>query len=208
MRELYEFVESRGGRIDAHQSGYVCPATLAFAHSYWDGEQIAVGGNRKDIRKELNIDAFRAEFMGRNHGVPCEFLAYEKPGWCYDDALAITLLHDVMVRPCGFVAVPRLAPLWKALDDFGASEAEWTPYWKKPVAASPASVKASVYSKGRESLIVVSNVSPEDAVTAEVTLPAGTVRATDALSGREMSVNDGKVRVELAPFRYTLLLVR
>ena len=34
----------RGGRIDAHQSGYVCPATLAFAHSYWDGEQIAVGG--------------------------------------------------------------------------------------------------------------------------------------------------------------------
>ena len=68
MRELYEFVESRGGRIDAHQSGYVCPATLAFAHSYWDGEQIAVGGNRKDIRKELNIDAFRAEFMGRNHG--------------------------------------------------------------------------------------------------------------------------------------------
>ena len=88
MRELYEFVEARGGRIDAHQSGYVCPATLAFSHSYWDGEQIAVGGNKKDIRKELNIDAFRAEFMGRNHGVPCEFLAYEKPGWCYDDALA------------------------------------------------------------------------------------------------------------------------
>ena len=186
MRELYEFVESRGGRIDAHQSGYVCPATLAFAHSYWDGEQIAVGGNKKDIRKELSIDAFRAEFMGRNHGVPCEFLAYEKPGWCYDDALAITLLHDVMVRPCGFVAVPRLAP----------------------VAASPASVKASVYSKGRESLIVVSNVSPEDAVTAEVTLPAGAIRATDALSGKEMPVSSGKVHVELAPFRYILLLVR
>ena len=205
MRELYEFVESRGGRIDAHQSGYVCPATLAFAHSCWDGEQIAVGGNRKDIRKELNIDAFRAEFMGRNHGVPCEFLAYEKPGWCYDDALAITLLHDVMVRPCGFVAVPRLAPLWKALDDFGAPEAEWTPYWKNPVAASPACVKASVYSKGRESLIVVSNVSPEDAVTAEVALPSGAVRATDALSGKEMPVNSGKVCVELAPFRFVLL---
>ncbi len=207
MRELYEFVESRGGRIDAHQSGYVCPATLAFSHSYWDGEQIAVGGNKKDIRKELNIDAFRAEFMGRNHGVPCEFLAYEKPGWCYDDALAITLLHDVMVRPCGFVAVPRLATIWKALDDFGAAEAEWTPYWKNPIAVQPASVKASAYQRGGESLIVASNVSPEEAVTAEVSLPVGTTRATDALSGNELSIRDGKVHVALAPFRYILLRV-
>ena len=208
MRELYEFVEARGGRIDAHQSGYVCPATLAFAHSYWDGEQIAVGGNRKDIRKELNIDAFRAEFMGRNHGVPCEFLAYEKPGWCYDDALAITLLHDVMVRPCGFVAVPRLAALWKALDDFGAADAEWIPYWKKPIAVSPASVKASVYRRGGESLIVVSNVSAEETVTAEVTLPVGAARATDALTGKALPVSGGKVRVDLLPFRYILLRVR
>ena len=208
MRELYEFVEARGGRIDAHQSGYVCPATLAFSHSYWDGEQIAVGGNKKDIRKELSIDAFRAEFMGRNHGVPCEFLAYEKPGWCYDDALAITLLHDVMVRPCGFVGIPRIAPVWKALDDFGAAEAEWTPYWKNPVAVQPASVKASVYRRGGESLIVASNVTAEEAVTAEVTLPVGAVRATDALTGKALPASAGKVRVDLLPFRYVLLHVR
>ena len=205
MRELYEFVESRGGRIDAHQSGYVCPATLAFAHSYWDGEQIAVGGNRKDIRRELDLDAFRAEFMGRNHGVPCEFLAYEKPGWSYDDALAITLLHDVLVRPCGFVAVPRLAPLWRALDDFGATDAEWTPYWKNPVAVSPASVKASVYRKGGAALLVVSNLSPDAAVSAEVELPGGARRAMDLLAGREVPVAGGKARVELPPFRMALL---
>ena len=132
-----EAVREARGRIDAHQSGYVCPATLAFAHSYWDGEQLAVSS--QNIKQSLNLDAFRAEFMGRNHGVPCEFLAYEKPGWSYDDALAITLLHDVMVRPCGFVSVPRLAPIWKALDDFGFADADWTPYWKNPVAVSPAS---------------------------------------------------------------------
>ena len=60
MRELYEFVEARGGRIDAHQSGYVCPATLAFAHSYWDGEQLAVSS--QNIKQSLNLDAFRAEY--------------------------------------------------------------------------------------------------------------------------------------------------
>ncbi len=113
-----------------------------------------------------------------------------------------------MVRPCGFVAVPRLAALWKALDDFGAADAEWIPYWKNPVATSPASVKASVYRKGGESLIVVSNVSAEDAVTAEVTLPVGAGNATDALSGRELPLSGGKVRVDLPPFRYILLHVR
>jgi hypothetical protein len=44
--------------------------------------------------------------------------------------------------------------------DFGAADAEWTPYWKNPIAVQPASVKASAYQRGGESLIVVSNVSP------------------------------------------------
>jgi hypothetical protein len=202
MRSLYEFVEKRGGRIDVHQSGCVCPATLAFAHSYWDGEQLAF---RKDIKKELNIDAFRAEFMGRNHGVPCEFLAYEKPGWSYDDALSITLLHDVMVRPCGFASVPRIAPVWKVFDDFGATEAEWTPYWENPVAVSPESVKTSIYRRGESSLIVVSNVSPDKPASAVVALPDGATHAIDALAGRELEVVDGKVSLDIQPFRMVLI---
>ena len=205
MRELYEFVESRGGRIDAHQSGYVCPATLAFAHSYWDGEQLAVGGPQKNIQRELDIDAFRAEFMGRNHGVPCEFLAYEKPGWSYDDALAITLLHDVMVRPCGFASVPRIAQIWRVFDGFGAAEAEWTPYWKKPLAVTPESVKASCYKKGGKWLMVVSNVSPDAPVSAEVALPDGANKARDELAGRELEVSGGKIRFDLPPFRMALI---
>ena len=202
MRELYSFVESRGGRIDAHQSGCVCPATLAFVHSYWDGEQIAF---RKDIRKNMSLAAFRAEFMGRNHGVPCEFLAYEKPGWSYDDALSITLLHDVMVRPCGFASVPRIAPVWKVFDDFGATEAEWSPYWKNPVVVSPESVKASVYRRGGKSLIVVSNVSPDKPVSAVVALPDGASHAIDALAKRELEVVDGKVSLDIQPFRMVLI---
>ncbi|MBE6396239.1 MAG: hypothetical protein E7046_04475 [Lentisphaerae bacterium] len=204
MRSLYEFVEKRGGRIDVHQSGCVCPAMLAFAHSYWDGEQLAF---RKDIKKELNIEAFRAEFMGRNHGVPCEFLAYEKPGWSYENALAITLLHDVMVRPCGFSSVARIAPVWKVFDGFGTSNAEWLPYWENPVAVAPECVKASMYRKGGESLIVVSNISPDLAVRAVVTLPDGATYARDELAGRDVPVCDGKVTLDIEPFRVVLLRV-
>ena len=205
MRELYEFVESRGGRIDAHQSGYICPATLAFVHSYWDGEQLAC--SRQDIKRTLDVDAFRAEFMGRNHGVACEFLAYEVPGkWSYEDALALTLLHDVLVRPCGFVSVPRLAPVWKVLDDFGCSESEFVPYWQDdaPV-ATPESVKASFYRKNGRYLAVVSNLSPDNAVKAELTLPAGVQKVAEALSGRDVPVRDGKAVLDLDPFRMKLL---
>ena len=173
MRELYEFVDARGGVINAHQSGYTCPATLAFAHSYWDGEQLATS-KTLDIRKEHDLEKFRAEFMGRNHGVPCEFLCYPVPGkWTYDDAIALTLVHDVFVRPCGFVNADYFAPLWKRLDDFGIVEAEWLPYWEKPLEVSPDCVKASVYRKGGKSLAVVSNLSPDTTVTAEVKLPSG-----------------------------------
>ena len=206
MRSLYEFVEGRGGRIDAHQSGYICPATLAFAHSYWDGEQLAEGKvYGGDLRKELDVGAFRAEFMGRNHGVPCEFLAYEKPGWSYDDAFAITLLHDVMVRPCGFANVPRVAPIWRVLDAFGIADAEWSPYWENPVAVSPESVKASVYRKAGRSLIVVSNLSTEMPVSAEVTLPDGAVHARDELAGRDVPVSGGRAKLDIPPFRMVLL---
>ena len=104
--------------------------------------------------------------------------------------------------------MPRLAALWNAMDDFGAADAEWIPYWKNPIAVSPASVKASVYRKDGESLIVVSNVSSDEAVTAEVTLPVGVGSAQDAITGKEVPVRGGKVHVELAPFRYILLRAR
>lgn len=172
MRELYEFVEARGGRIDAHQSGYVCPATLGFAHSYWDGEQLAAG--QESVKDLLDLDAFRAEFMGVNHGVPAEFLCYEKPDWTYENALAISLLHNVLVRPCFFTALPHLEPVWKTLDGFGAAEAEFVPYWENPLKISPACVKASAWRRpDGKTLYVVSNLSPRQAVEATVDLPGG-----------------------------------
>ena len=187
MRELYEFVDGRGGIINAHQSGYTCPATLAFAHAYWDGEQFV--GKDTDVKRTLSLEKFRAEFMGVNHGVPCEFLCYPIPGkWEYEDALALALPHNVLVRPAGFVSVPRLAPVWKTLDDFGVTEAEFVPYWRNPVKVTPASVRVSVWRKRTgEALAVVSNLSPDESVVARITTPSG-----------------GTLEVPLEPFRMKL----
>jgi len=172
MRELYEFVSSKGGRIDAHQSGYACPATLGFVHSYWDGEQLAAG--KKNVKELLDASAFRAEFMGVNHGVAAEFLCYEKPDWTYENALAIALLHNVMVRPCFFTSLARLSPVWDTLDRFGAAEATFLPYWETPVRTFPDCVKASAWRKADgTTLYVVSNLSPDKTVEAVVQLPNG-----------------------------------
>lgn len=191
MRELYRFISARGGVISAHQSGYNCSATLAFTHAYWDGEQLACrqGHLGEGIKESLSLEAFRAEFMGRNHGVPAEFLCYETADWSYEDAWALALPHDVLVRPAGFAALPRFLAIWKTLTDFDIASAEFLPYWDKPVRVTPDSVKVSVYrhSDGR-ALHVISNLSPNRTVDSEVTLLDGSTR-----------------RLTLAPFQMKLV---
>jgi len=207
MKELYSYVHARGGVINAHQSGCVCAPTLAFCHSYWDGEQLAYSSG--DIRGMLDLEVFRAEFMGRNHGVPCEFLSAERPGkWTYADALTVTLIHDVFPRPNGHNVLHYLEPVWKAYDAFGATTAEWRPYWKKPLAVTPDTVKVSVYEKDGAALIVAANLDAKEKAQAEVALPTGMTAAADALSGKAVVVSGGKAKVEIAPFGFVMLKAR
>ncbi|MGB9608143.1 MAG: LamG-like jellyroll fold domain-containing protein, partial [bacterium] len=65
--------------VNVHNSTYLGPPTLAFATSYWDGEQFAgVQRNGKHPLDILPLDSFRCEFMGHNIGVPADFLVYER----------------------------------------------------------------------------------------------------------------------------------
>jgi len=221
LQRLYGMFHPRGGLISAHQSTCCVTPTLAFAHSYWDGEQFAGGELSGDPLKALPLDAFRAEFMGRNFGVPCEFLAYERPPqWTFDHALALAMLHDVRVRPCGLASLEKMSPIWNAMTRFGVGQSEWHPYWEaKPAAtAEPESVRVSLYlrpgadgNKGR-ALGVVSNLSAERPVTAQVTMDAGRLgvaakAARDALSGETLSCSGGRLTVPLQPMRMRLVLV-
>lgn len=221
MQRLYGMFHPRGGLISAHQSTCCATPTLAFAHSYWDGEQFAGGELSGDVLKNLPLGTFRAEFMGRNFGIPCEFLAYERPPqWTMEHALAVSMLHDVRVRPCGIAALAKMSPIWDAMTRFGADGAEWHPYWEpEPLAtAQPKSVKISLYhrpkSKGVEGrmLLVVSNLSPDQPTTGQVTLDISRLgmapkRATDALSGEALPCTNGQLTVALQPMRMRLVCV-
>ncbi len=221
MQRLYGEFHPQGGLISAHQSTCCVTPTLALADSYWDGEQFAGGELAGDPLKSLPLDAFRAEFMGRNFGVPCEFLAYERPPqWTYDHALAFSLLHDVRVRPCGLAALEKMAPIWDVMTRFEVDQAEWHPYWEREplTAVQPESVHVSLYchpagnGKAGRALLVVSNLSAEKGVAAEVKLDFAGIGVTpkgakDALSAEELGYSDGRLTVPLEPMRMRLVWV-
>ncbi|MCX7969022.1 MAG: DUF6067 family protein [Armatimonadetes bacterium] len=220
MRRLYEALHPKGKLINAHQSTYCGTPTLSFVHSYWDGEQFGGGELAKDPLQKLPLASFRAEFMGKNFGVPCEFLVYERPpDWTIDHALAFTLLHDVRVRPLGFSEMlEKMAAIWDAMTEFGVSQSEWHPYWRNRdfVQVQPESVKVSGYQRivnGQvQWLLVVSNLSATEAVTAQVRLTEKAIRIVkgvqDTLTGEKLAVQNGVIFVPLQPMRMRLVVVK
>jgi len=220
MRRLYEALHPKGKIINAHQSTYCGTPTLAFVHSYWDGEQFGGGELAKEPLQKLTLASFRAEFMGKNFGVPCEFLVYERPpDWTVDHALAFTLLHDVRVRPLGFgTMLEKMSAIWDVMTKFSVSEAEWHPYWRNSdlVEVEPESVKVSGYRKilnGQiQWLLVVSNLSATDAVTAKIRLKGKAIKvvkeAQDAITGEKLSLQNDAIFAPLQPMRMRLLVVR
>ncbi len=219
MQRLYGMVHARGGMISAHQSTCCVTPLLAFADAYWDGEQLTSGSHANEPLKALSLETFRAEFMGRNFGVPCEFLAYERPPqWTFNHALAVSMLHDVRVRPCGLATLEKMSPIWDTMTRFDVGTAEWHPYWEaQPVAnAQPGQVKVSLYAQKAtfwnraRVLLVVSNLSPDQAVTAKVEVALSrlgvTARsASDALSNEPLPFSGGTLTVPLAPMRMRLV---
>jgi len=219
MRRLYEALHLKGKLINAHQSTYCGTPTLAFVHSYWDGEQFGRGELAGDPLRKLPLANFRAEFMGKNFGVPCEFLVYEQPpDWTVDHTLAFTLLHDVRVRPLGFGAMlEKLSAIWTVMSQFGVSEAEWHPYWRNGglIQTQPESVKVSGYRRivnGQVRwLLVVSNLSAKEVVKAKVHLTKKAMpevnEAMDALTNERLFITDNTVTVTLSPMRMQLIAV-
>ena len=215
MKRIYAIVKSRkpNGQVNVHNSLTMVTPSLAWATSTWDGEQfggIERGPHFSDV---VSLDAFRTEFMGQQWGVPAEFLCYGRP-YTYAEALAFTLLHDVLVRP-GDVSLA--SALWRTMDEFGRDRARWLPYWGNAeyVKAEPADVRVSLYSHhGKSAMLVVSNLGHEG-THARVSLDCrrlgldpGEVTATKALDGRAAEVTAGVLELQLGPMGWQLIEVR
>jgi hypothetical protein len=219
MRRIYTIVKTRkpDGQVNIHNSSCMTIPTVAWATSFWPGEQF--GSIRRGPAQALGtlpLDVFRTSFMGRQWGVPAEFLCYDRP-YTYDQASAFTLLHDVLVRANGLGPHLELeSRLWKLSDEFGRKQSEWLPYWSNSdyVKVTPPTAHASLYWHPKNGvLIFLANIGSEKANCtvnldlAKLRLSAGS-RAADALTGKLVVMQDGRVSADLDTLGWKCIWIR
>lgn len=146
FKRLYDAVEQRGGMVNVHACGYINFTTLPYIHQTWRGENLQFV-LMKGITEDVNLDYFRAEYIGRNMGVPVEFIAYEnRPLWKFEDALSLALLHGILPRPNDIGhPLELMSGVWKIFDAFPIAQSEWKPYWNNGVSTDHEKVRVSYY---------------------------------------------------------------
>jgi len=186
-----------------HTSGGITLPTLAFSDAYLDGEHMC--GLPRPLR--VPLDAFRAEFMGHNFGLPAYYLVYDwLAGMTSAEGIALSVLHDTEL-PWSFEA---MAPVWRVWDEFGADDADFQGYWENAdwLAEAPEGVEVSAYVKPNgEKLLVVVNTN-EEPVEGIVRLKTLVAEARDALEDTAVTVRDGAIEGRFASWRLNLIWVK
>lgn len=222
MRRIYQTVQKRDprGQINVHNSTSMLIPALGWSSSYWDGEQFGANFAPETFALDaLPLDSFRAEFMGHNWGVPAEFLCRRACPFNREQAYAISLLHDVLVREgyenhCELLELQ--SKLWGLSDQFGRKQAHWLPYWRNGelVCTSPDAIYSSLYVHDENGVLaVVSNLGRET-VTATVRLELGKiglgsspVSARDAITDEAIEIAKGAFQVPLGSLEWKIVWV-
>jgi hypothetical protein len=192
FKRLYDVVQSRGGEINVHSYGYINFTTIPYIHQNWLGENLQfthIQGNTEDI----NLDYFRAEYLGRNMGVPVEFLTYANPPkWTFEHALSCSVLHGILPRPNDLNhPLDLMSRVWKVLAAFPIELSEWMPYWNNNAHSSHEKVKISYYrytdlSGLPQLLAFVVNISSKPIENITVSFPENVVSMRDMLTGQDI----------------------
>ncbi len=218
MKRIYTIVKRHDpeGQVNVHQSTCMTIPTLSFATSYWDGEQLQSVARKGAAQEVLPLDAFRTEFMGHNWGVPAELLHYASGPFKRSEAVAMALLHDVLVRPSSMADVEVSSKMWKAMDDFGRDEATWIPYWQSAdvVRAEPSGVKVSLYNRPGKGLIAVVANTGSQQCGAEVRFDLGALgqpaelTAIEVVSEKPIPFTAGPLQVPLGSLEHAMVWLR
>ncbi len=186
IRRILE-LQGKGTMLVGHTSASITLPALSFCDVYLDMEHLT--GCPRPFR--LPLDVFRAEFMGRNFGIPAQSLSYgwKGTGLTVNECLAISLLHDVE-EPWAYDVMPAI---WKAWDTFGVDKAAFLPYWKPWGWQAPGGVQVSAYAKPNGQKLLVAVNLGEKEVRGVLRLQSPIKNATDALSSTAMKVVDGAI---------------
>lgn len=209
FERLYEIVQSRGGMINVHGFGMINFTALPYIHQTWYGENLQFT-LMKGSTADLDLDYFRAEYTGRNMGVPVEFIVYEnRPLWKFESALSSCLIHGILPRPNDIEhPLELMGEVWDILGRFPIAQSEWLPYWENQVRVSSEKVKVSYYRyrtlTGEPQLLVfAANISSTPIEGVTVTFKEPVSSAFDAQRDEETGFTFG-----LDAYGYRILYVR
>lgn len=189
-----------------HMSGRLMIPMLSFCDAYLDGEHFR-GRVVDDYTQLLSLDAFRAEFMGKQWGV-LPYLLPEFPEGVRDERaptrhlMSLTVLHDTLVWPswCNREVVFGVR---EALDEFGYVDAQFLGYWDNNawLRRGQEGVKVSAYTRDGRALLIVSNLAAElQDIRLEVDAAVlGVVGASaiNAETGDRLPIADGTVTLSI-----------
>lgn len=188
VKKLYSIVHKRGGIVDTHQSACCLMPTLAFADSYFDGENIQ--GMVRD--RKLRLDQFRCEYAGINMGLPCNFVAYTNDSFTMENMLALPAIHNVLPRCSKYGDIEYMGEIWKIFDKYGLHNAEFVPYYENDIITTSDNAYISVYN-GKKNIAVVCNL---DDSKKEVEIFSKFKTMKSLMSGEAYSFENGKVTID------------
>lgn len=193
VKELCGEIHKRGGLMDTHQSSCMLMATLGFADSYYDGENIQ-GMLIRDI-ENMRLDTFRTEYVGTNVGIPCNFITYTEGDFTARRMAGVTFLHNSYPRVGNLKDMEFVSRLWKAVDDYNLSAGNWHPYWEQnEVRTGDAKNYASYYTTGTG--IVVATVNHNAAKDyIELFFDKEYVQVKDILTGEVYPVENRSAKI-------------
>ena len=187
FKRLYEVVQSRGGEINVHAFGFINFTAIPYIHQNWYGENLQFS-LMKGSSDDMDLDYFRAEYIGRNIGAPVEFIAYANPPlWTFEQALSCSVLHGILPRPNDIGhPLDLMSKMWKIFGAFPIEQSAWMPYWSNRVTTSHDKVKVSYYRytdlTGAEQLLAfVVNISAAPIESVTVSFPEAVVSACDMM---------------------------
>lgn len=210
FKKLYDVVTSRGGQINVHSFGFLNFTALPYIHQSWLGENlqfVLMKGSTEDV----DLDYFRTEYIGRNMGVPVEFIAYANPPhWTFENAVSMSILHGILPRP-NHIDHPLelMSGIWKIFDAFPIEKSDWMPYWENNASTDHEKVKVSYYRytdlTGQVQLLAfVSNISAEPIQSVTVAFGGESVAtATDMTAKQEVGFT-----FDLDPYGYRILFLK
>jgi hypothetical protein len=206
FERLYKEIKARAGHINLHASGYLNYTVLPYVDQLWMGENLQFELNKGTVA-DVNTDYFRAEYCGRNMGVPVEFIAYEnRPLWTFEQALSCSILHGILPRPndIGY-PLDLMSGVWKIFGSFPIEKSEWLPYWKNEARSNSEKLKVSYYKyttlTGKTEILAFAvNISSKKIEGATLSFVEDVCEVTDAETMEKVGTT-----FEMKPYGYRIL---